>query len=577
MSFSSWFARIADFYPIRKLIVQPIRRHINAFDAASQRCQPIQEALLQRIIRTQQATGFGQDHGFASIRTPADFRKQVPVHRYEDLEPYMLRVVKGDLKALLTEPKIHMFAMTSGTTATRKYIPVTPQYLADYKRGWNIWGVRAYRDHPAVRLKPILQLSGDWEEFHTETGVPCGALTGLTASTQMRMIRWLYCMPGIGGKIKDARSKYYVALRLSMHRKVGMIIAANPSTLVNLARTGDQEKEALLRDLHDGTLAKDLDIPPAVRTALSLPRKPDRARELDAIARRTGHLFPKDYWGPFLVGTWTGGSMGAYLRHFPTYYGDAWVRDIGLLASEGRMTLPFANNTPAGALDITSHYFEFMPEEEADKSNPTVLHSWELQEGKRYFILPTTAYGLYRYQIHDLVQVTGFYNQTPLIQFLSKGAHFSNITGEKLSEYQVCQAMAELTKELDLSLFIYSVAPCWHDDRPYYGLFIERGDLRDIEEGRTLAEALDRRLQASNPEYAAKRESQRLDPIRLEVIPSGSWQEWDRKRLTKTGGTLEQYKHPCLINDLHFREAMPVLQEVPVGSAKVTDRQTAPA
>ena len=43
---------------------------------------------------------------------------------------------------------------------------------------------------------------------------------------------------------------------------------------------------------------------------------------------------------------------------------------------------------------------------------------------------PTTAYGLYRYHIHDLVQVTGFHNGTPLIEFLSKGSHFANITGE---------------------------------------------------------------------------------------------------------------------------------------------------
>lgn len=565
---SSFLAWLADFYPVRKLIVRSVKRQINAFDNATITCRQTQEALLDRIIRNQRDTGYGQDHDFKGIRTRDDFRRRVSVNRYEDLEPYLARVRKGDLKALLSEPLVHMFAMTSGTTATRKFIPVTPQYLADYKRGWNVWGVRAFWSHPEVRLKPIVQLSGDWEEFHTEAGIPCGALTGLTASTQKRVVRWLYCMPAAGGKIKDARSKYYVGLRLSLHRKVGMVIAANPSTLINMAKLGDQEKESLIRDLHNGTLSANLDIPPAVRAVIgkSLPKKPERARELEAIADKTGHLFPKDYWGPFLVGTWTGGSMGAYLRHFPRYFGSAWVRDIGLLASEGRMTIPFEDNSPSGTLDVLSHYFEFIPEAEADQPNPTVLSAWEVEVGQRYFILPTTSYGLYRYHIHDLVQVTGFYNQTPMIQFLSKGAHFANITGEKLSEYQVCQAMEGLTREHDLSLTAYSLAPCWSDERPFYGLFIERGDLATPEQGRQLAEALDRRLMETNTEYASKRETQRLDPIRLELIPTGTWQDWDRKRLTKTGGSLEQYKHPCLINDLQFRETMPIEPELSVGT-----------
>src|SRR5260370_29159700 len=125
------------------------------------------------------------------------------------------------------------------------------------------------------------------------------------------------------------------------------------------------------------------------------------------------------------------------------------------------MTIPLTDGTPAGTLDITSHYYEFIPESEGDSPNPTVLGAHELQEGGRYFILLTTAYGLYRYHIHDLVRVAGFFNKTPLIEFLSKGAHFSSLTGEKLSEYQVTQAMTQLLRELDLSFTSYGVAPCW--------------------------------------------------------------------------------------------------------------------
>jgi hypothetical protein len=549
-----------------RIAAVPVRRRLAAFELATHTPQEVQEALLQRILARQVGTDFGKQHRFDTIRTVADFRANLPVAGYEYFDPYIKRVTQGDFKALLADPVIHMFALTSGTTATRKFIPVTAGYLADYKRGWNLWGLKAFRDHPEVRFRPIVQMSGDWQEFDTEAGIPCGSVSGLTATMQLRIIRWLYCVPASVGKVKDPAAKYYVALRLSLPRRVGMIIAANPSTLVNMARAGDQEKETLVRDLFDGTLSDRFDVPATVRASLQRrikKRYPDRARELEEIIRRTGTLYPKDYWPKdCIIGNWTGGSVGAYLRHFPKYFGATPVRDVGLIASEGRMTIPMADATASGVLDITTHYFEFIPEPEIDSPRPTVLAAHELKEGQTYFIVPTTGYGLYRYNIYDVVRCTGFYNQTPLVEFLSKGSHFANITGEKLSEYQVASAMTDTLHDLDLSLTAYSVAPCWDDDQPYYGLFVERCDLTGKDQGLKLLGGLENRLQDINSEYAAKRASHRLGPLRLALIPDSAWQKWDRNRLASTGGTLEQYKHPCLIADPKFRESMAIQEEL---------------
>jgi hypothetical protein len=552
-----------------KILARPVRRNLNAFESATHRPREVQEALLRRILARHADTDFGRAHRFRDIGSVADFRRQLPVAGYDYFEPYIARVRRGELSALLADRRVHMFALTSGTTAARKYIPVTDQYLADYKRGWNIWGLKAFRDHPPIKLRPIVQLSGDWDEFRTEAGIPCGAVTGLTATMQKRIIRWLYCVPPCVGKVKDARAKYYLALRLSLPRRVAMIIAANPSTLVQLARAGDADKESLLRDLRDGTLAGHLDIPADVRAAVAprlRRRNPERVRELEEIIRRTGTLYPKDYWPAdgLLLGNWTGGSVGAYLRHYPRYYGSAVVRDVGLIASEGRMTIPLSDGTASGVLDVTTHYFEFIPQEEAESPSPTVLAAHELEEGRSYYILPTTAFGLYRYDIHDLVRVTGFHNRTPLVEFLSKGAHFANMTGEKLSEHHVTRAMATVLKQLDLTLTCYSVAPCWDDETPYYGLFVERPDVADAEQGSRLAALLDRQLGEENVEYRGKRDSLRLAPLRLGLLPVGTWAEWDRERLRRNGGSLEQYKHPCLINDMNFRTTMPVQAEVAV-------------
>ena len=69
----------------------------------------------------------------------------------------------------------------------------------------------------------------------------------------------------------------------------------------------------------------------------------------------------------------------------------------------------------------------------------------------------------------------------------------------------------------------------------------------------------DAALSTANTEYAAKRTSRRLGPVRAETLPPGTWSDWDTRRQRTRGGPAEQYKHPCLIGDVNFRMTMPVL------------------
>ncbi|GBD36092.1 hypothetical protein HRbin36_01212 [bacterium HR36] len=554
-----WLARkVLAFFAKRQA-----RRWAAAFDQATHSPREVQQALWQRIVQRHRHTQFGQEHRFDAMRTLADFRRHLPIRCYEDFEPYMEQVKRGKLDVLLGDSRVLMFALTSGTTASRKFIPVTEQYLADYRRGWTIWGIHVYQAHPDALMRPILQLVSDWDEFRTEAGIPCGSVSGLTAHMQKRVIRWVYCMPSCTAKIRDIHAKYYVALRLSLPRPLGMIISANPSTIVNLARTLERHQEQLIRDLYDGTLWSGVEVPVTVREALrgKLRRDPRRARELDRLAERHGMLRPKDVWPTLtMLGNWTGGSVGAYLRLYPRYFGDTPVRDLGLLASEGRFSIPIEDHTASGILDITSHFFEFIPVAEIDSPQPTVLAAHEVAEGHDYFLILTTAYGLYRYNIYDVVRVTGFYHRTPMIAFLNKGSHFANITGEKLSAFQVSEAMRQALVDLDLALNNYTLAPCWDEERPYYGLFIEQNEPVSKAQLLRLAEVLDQRLRQANSEYDEKRKS-RLERIRVLVVAENALAEWDRQRLRRSGGTPEQYKHPVLLPDFSFRDQVRVVAE----------------
>jgi len=541
-----------------RLAAVPFQRKLQRFLKSCDDPARVQAELLTSLLARQSTTAFGRDHGFAAIRNLDDYRRQVPVAPYERLAPYIERVKRGETDALIADDRVLLFALTSGTTAARKFIPITGRYLRDYRRTWTYWGIRAYRDHRSrlLGLRPIVQMVGDPDEFRTEAGIPCGNLSGFTASVQRRIARRQYAIPPICGKLNDPLAKYYLALRLSLGTPVAMFLAANPSTLVTLGRTLDACKESLLRDLHDGTLGPKLDIPADIRLSLKrrLKPRPEAARTLGAIAEKTGVLRPMDAWPPstILIGTWTGGSMGSYLKQVPQFFGDAPIRDLGLLASEGRFTLPLANGTASGVLDIASHFYEFIPEGEIDSASPVVLGAQELQLGGSYFLIPTTQAGLYRYHISDLVRVTGFIGRTPMVEFLGKGNRFANMTGEKLSEHHVTQALGKLGWAVNA----YTVAPLWNETQPYYAILVEEVDAPDA--GRL--RALDAALAEVNIEYAAKRQSCRLGPIRAAILPLGTWAAWDRARLTISGGSAEQYKRPCLQGDLKFIETMPVMR-----------------
>ena len=278
---------------------------------------------------------------------------------------------------------------------------------------------------------------------------------------------------------------------------------------------------------------------------------------------RTGRLLPKDYWPNLqFLSNWMGGTMKAYLRGYSEFFGDTPVRDVGLIASEGRMSIPVEDGTPAGILDVRHHYFEFIPEDQADRPEPETVEATELIEGRNYFIVLTTAAGLYRYNISDLVRCIGYHGSTPLIEFLNKGAHYSSLTGEKLSEHQVIAAVQAAQRATALHLKSYLLLPCW-GELPHYTLLVEEDDLEGPGLIERLSASLEQELRRQNLEYANRRETLRLGPARTLTIPRGSWAEFQKRRLAQSGGTVEQYKQPHLIPDLDLIASFRLQQHVP--------------
>ncbi|MFO8011783.1 MAG: GH3 auxin-responsive promoter family protein, partial [Phycisphaerae bacterium] len=438
----------------------------------------VQPALLARILAQAAGTGFGRDAGLDGARTVDDLRACLPIAGYERAAPYIDRVARGEVEALFPAgTRLHMFTMTSGTTGRSKYIPVTDTVLKNYRAGWHIWGAQALSDHLDAFGAKILQVSSRVDEERTASGLPAGAISALAAQSQRGIIRRMYVSPPACAYACDTTSKYYVACRLGLQCDRVMPITANPSTLLGLARTLDRRKEDLLRDLADGTLSDDAGLEGDARGCIErcLRARPDRARRFERLAEANGRLYPRDVWEVPLIGTWKGGTLSLYLRDMPHYWGETAIRDIGLVASEGRFSVPVESDGSAGILETTGTFYEFVPEAEIHNEHPTALLAHEVEVGRRYVLIVTTPGGLFRYNMGDVVQVTGRVGETPCIEFLNKGEHVANLTGEKVTEHHVIAAVNQAVAERGLSLAGYCLCPTW-DEVPYYSLLVETDD-----------------------------------------------------------------------------------------------------
>lgn len=536
------------YWAVRKCLQRKWRH----FEARTREIRQNQKTFLFDLIKRNKNTAFGTDHGFSKIRTFDDYRKSVPLCEYEVFRPYIEKMKSGEKNQLLPpDENVRMFSLTSGTTRDPKYIPLTDRFIAQYIYSWRIWLGSTLQDHPRAFDGQIFGIASNHREKILPDGTACGAISGMTTSQQSFLTRALYAIPGCVAEISDSEVKRQVLMRLALAADVSLICTPNPSRVLNLIRAVEEDPVRFIRDIRDGGIGADArgvekHVP---QLAPLLAPDPARAAFLDKLAHKYSGLYPKDYWPNLaVVGNWKGGTLKHYLKQYPKYFGDIPVRDIGLIASEGRMSIPIRDEGSGGILDLGSNFYEFVPVDDDYRQIGDPRYPWELELGRRYEIVLTTLSGLYRYRIHDVVEVEAFHGETPVIAFISKGSHFSSITGEKLTEHQVVSAVDEISSTLSIPAGTFSMIPKLENEVPYYVLYVERSFFTRQQIADEFAGLVDRALKETNCEYAEKRNSGRLGEIRVEILAAGTFDEYQRRVLSSRGGGRdEQYKHVSLV------------------------------
>lgn len=536
------------------------RRALSRFEARCEHPMPEQEKLLRRLLSENADTEYGRRFDFASIDSFSGFQKQIPLSEYEDIEPYVEASRHGQRNQLTREPPV-FYATTSGTTGARKFIPVTESSRRAKSHLMRTWLASLFEDHPAILDGTVLQVASPEVEDTAPDGTPIGAEAGHAYRNMPKLMRGMYPVPYEVCEIPDYEARYYAWLRLSVMHPVRVIGTPNPSTILLMSRYLGEQTERLIRDVRDGTLDPAMEVAPEIRELLEAGLEPDpeRAAFLErAAAAGGGELLPREVWPDIeVLACWKGGTVGPYLEQLERFFPDDLpIRDVGWLSSECRGSVPLSDDGNSGALAVATNIYEFLPEDAGEDPAPTELLTVDqLEEGGRYSVFITTSGGLYRYAMHDILEVTGFKGRTPMVRFVQKEKGILNFTGEKLTEAQVLAAVEDaLQPRRTKRSFVAAIGRAPSEDTEASYLFlVEFGTKPDEAEAKKAAKDLDEALSQRNVEYASKRKSGRIAPAVLRVLEAGQYDQFQRRAM-REGARDGQFKILRLTDDVTFAD-----------------------
>jgi hypothetical protein len=531
---------------------------LSRFNARCEHPMAAQEKLLRALLRENADTAFGRRFRFDAVDSFSGFQRQIPITEYDDIQPYVEASRRGE-PAQLTRARPVFYGMTSGTTGPAKYIPVTEASRHAKSRLMRLWLAGLVHDHPDVFDGSVLQPASPEVEEHAPDGTPCGAEAGHAYRNMPKVMRSVYPVPYEVCEIPNYAARYYAMLRVAVMHPVTVIGTPNPSTILLLARDLGTHSERLVRDVRDGTLDASMPLPAEIRRALERDMRPDaeRAAFLErAAAAGGGRLLPRHVWpGMVALACWKGGTVRPYLDQLAPYFRDGLpLRDLGWLSSECRGTVPLSDDGDSGPLAIATNVYEFFPAEAGGKPAATdLLTVDQIAPGGRYLVYVTTAGGLCRYAMHDILEVTGFHRRTPSVRFLQKEKGIVNFTGEKLTETQVLAAVDETfdAAHRERSFIAAIGRPPGVGREPSYLFLVEYETPPGDDDGARTARALDHALARHNIEYASKRKSGRLAPAVLRVLEPGQFDAYQRQRL-QAGAPDGQFKILRLTDDQAF-------------------------
>jgi GH3 auxin-responsive promoter len=547
----------------------------SSFIRKTRQVEAVQEKFLLTLLRAHQNTALGQEYGLAEIGTVEEFRQRVPILPYSSYEPYIERIVQGEANVLTPDPVVYL-NLTSGSTGKQKLIPVTRRSrrslgLANQASIGFVTEALRRRNLPIGKmvLTSSVQLLGK-----TRSGIEYGPVSVGSLRMSSGFQRRIFAHPYEALLPADSLTRHYLCLLFALrNRQTGVIGANFPILALRLCDYLENNAEDLIQDLENGTIAPWLKLEPENRTKLERlwSADGDRAAELRQILKTEGRLTPKSVWKNLsLVITARGGTSDFYFERFPEYFGDTPVFG-GIYASAEATFGVYTDLDRDGAiLAIESGFFEFIARDQWAEAQPRTLLPRQLTPGEHYRVLVTNYNGLYRYDIGDVVEVVGFYEQTPMVVFRHRLGGLLSSTTEKTTEFHVVQVMQKLQHEFEITLENFCITLSEREVPAHYWVNVELLPGKTLKDPEAFLRGFDRHLKEIHTSYEVKRRDQ-VPPPRLRIFAPGSFAVI-RQQMIQRGIPESQLKFPHISEDRQLLAGLTVSQEVRMAEEGVLER-----
>jgi hypothetical protein len=466
-----------------------------------------QREVLQDLVTSAQYTEFGRKYDFPSLFNIRDFKKAVPIHEYEQMKPYIQRIMEGEQNVLWNTP-INWFAKSSGTTSDKsKFIPVSNESLEDshYKAAKDVLTMY-YEFNPFSDLLTGkgLVIGGSHTVHSLNDETHYGDLSAVLLQNSPFYGKWIRT-PELSIALMDEwESKIEKLAQHTIQENVTSISGVPTWTMVLFRR----------------------------------------------ILELTGKENISQVWPDLELYIHGGVSFVPYREHFekligkPINYLEMYNASEGFFAAQDR---PDSD----GMLLFPDHgiFMEFMPIEEYGKEDPQTIGLQDVEVGKNYALVISTNGGLWRYCIGDTVQFTTL--QPFRIKVSGRIKHYINAFGEELIIDNTDRAIKIACEQTGAIVNDYTAAPVYFDttgNGAHEWLVEFEKEPANLEH---FTYELDMALKQLNSDYEAKRYKDiALRAPVLRSILKGSFTNW-LKGKGKLGG---QHKVPRLSNNRNYIE-----------------------
>lgn len=471
------------------------------YDAVS-----VQERTLQQLINEAKNTVFGKDHYFEDIKNYNDFKAKVPVRDYEDLKPYIERVVAGE-PDILWRDKPEYLAKTSGTTSGVKYIPISKQSMPEHiKAARNALLTYIHETGNANFVDGKLIFLQGSPVLAKKNGINVGRLSGIVA--------------------------HLVPAYLQKNRM--------PSYETNCIEDWEQKVDAIVDETINSDMRLISGIPPWVQMYF------------DKLTEKSGGKQIKDIFKNFQMFVYGGVNFEPYRAKIEASIGKKIAAIETYPASEGFIAYQ-DSQTEKGLLLLVNAgmFYEFIPSDEYYNEKPTRLSLAEVELDKNYALILNTNAGLWGYSIGDTVK---FVSLNPYkIVVTGRIKHFISAFGEHVIGEEVEHALLSVANQEGVEITEFTVAPQVNPpagELPYHEWFIEFAKApADLA---AFALKVDKALQQKNIYYFDLIEGSILQPLKITTLQKEAFVNY-MKAEGKLGG---QNKVPRLSNDRKIAEGL---------------------